>query len=42
MLDLERITARGGTFVPKPVTSNQLVQAVVHAVAARRAHVERV
>jgi PAS domain S-box-containing protein len=40
-LDLVRISARGGTFVPKPVTSNQLVQAVVHAVASRRAHVDR-
>ncbi len=41
-LDLERITARGGTFVPKPVTSNQLVQAVVQAVVSRRAHFDRV
>ena len=36
-LDLERVTARGATFVPKPITSNQLLQAVLHAVASRRA-----
>ena len=35
--DLERITARGATFVPKPVTSNQLLQTVLRAVASRRA-----
>jgi FixJ family two-component response regulator len=36
-LDLERITARGATFVPKPVTSNQLLQAVQRAMASSRA-----
>jgi two-component system cell cycle sensor histidine kinase/response regulator CckA len=36
-LDLERITARGATFVPKPVTSNQLLETALRAVAARRA-----
>jgi two-component system, cell cycle sensor histidine kinase and response regulator CckA len=35
-LDLERVVTRGATFVSKPVTSSTLVQAVVHAVAARR------
>ena len=40
-LDLERVTARGATFVPKPVTSNQLVQAVLLAVALRRAAAAR-
>jgi len=35
-LDLERITARGAIFVSKPVTSNQLLQAVLDAVALRR------
>jgi FixJ family two-component response regulator len=32
-LDLERVTARGATFVPKPVTSNRLLQAVQQAMA---------
>ena len=36
-LNLERITARGATFVPKPVTSNQLLQAVQRAMASSRA-----
>jgi len=36
-LDLERVTARGATFVAKPVTSNQLLQAVVRAGARRQA-----
>jgi signal transduction histidine kinase/ActR/RegA family two-component response regulator len=40
-LDLERVTARGATFVPKPVTSNQLLQAVLQAVASRRAAADR-
>lgn len=30
-LDLERVTTRGATFVPKPVTSGQLVAAVQQA-----------
>ena len=41
-LDLERVTARGATFVPKPVTSNQLLQAVLLAVAMRRTSADRV
>ncbi len=36
-LDLERVTTRGATFVPKPVTSGQLVLAVQQAQAVRRA-----
>ena len=36
-LDLERVTARGASFVPKPVASNQLLQTAMRAVAARRA-----
>ncbi|HTC85749.1 MAG TPA: response regulator, partial [Candidatus Acidoferrum sp.] len=36
-LDLERITGRGAIFVPKPVTSNELLHAVRHAVAGRHA-----
>jgi PAS domain S-box-containing protein len=36
-LDLERVTSRGATFASKPVSSNQLLHAVRHAVAARRA-----
>ncbi len=36
-LDLQRATARGATFVPKPVTSNQLLEAVLQATASRRA-----
>jgi PAS domain S-box-containing protein len=37
-LNLERVTARGATFVPKPVTSRQLVLAVQQARAGRRAN----
>ena len=36
-LDLERVTSRGATFVPKPVTSGQLLVAVQHARALRQA-----
>jgi PAS domain S-box-containing protein len=36
-LDLERVTARGAVFLPKPVGSNQLVQSVLQAVVSRRA-----
>jgi PAS domain S-box-containing protein len=36
-LDLERVTAGGATFVSKPISSNQLIQAVHHAIASRRA-----
>ena len=36
-LDLERVIAHGATFMAKPVTSNTLVRAVLHAAAARRA-----
>ncbi|MDT4935470.1 MAG: two-component system, cell cycle sensor histidine kinase and response regulator CckA, partial [Pseudonocardiales bacterium] len=36
-LDLHRVTARGAMFVPKPVTSNALLQRVSQAVASRRA-----
>ena len=36
-LDLERVTSRGATFVPKPITSNQLLQTVLQAAASRRA-----
>ena len=36
-LDLERVTARGVLFVPKPVTSNELLQAVQRAQASSRA-----
>jgi PAS domain S-box-containing protein len=35
-LDLERVTAQGATFVSKPVSSNQLLRAVLEAVASRR------
>ncbi len=35
-LDLDRIIARGARFVPKPVTSNALLQTVVRAVAVRQ------
>ena len=35
-LDLHRATSRGAIFVPKPVTSNELVQAAQRAVSARR------
>ncbi|HSO30625.1 MAG TPA: ATP-binding protein, partial [Candidatus Sulfomarinibacteraceae bacterium] len=40
-LDVDRVSARGATFVPKPVTSNHLLQAVLHAVAVRRAAADR-
>jgi FixJ family two-component response regulator len=36
-LDLDRVTARGAQFVAKPMTSNQLLQAVLRAGALRRA-----
>ena len=36
-LNLERVTARGARFVPKPVTSGQLVLAVQQARAGRQA-----
>ena len=36
-LDIERVTAQGATFVSKPVSSNQLLRAVLEAVASRRA-----
>ena len=35
-LNLEQVTARGATFVPKPVTSGQLVIAVQQAQSVRR------
>ena len=35
-LDLERITSRGATFVPKPVSSSRLLQAINEAVASSR------
>jgi FixJ family two-component response regulator len=37
-LNLERVTSRGATFVPKPVTSAQLVVAVHQAQALRQAN----
>ncbi|MDR3473276.1 MAG: PAS domain S-box protein [Devosia sp.] len=37
-LNLERVSARGATFVPKPVTSRQLVLAVQQARAGRQAN----
>jgi PAS domain S-box-containing protein len=40
-LDLERVTARGATFVPKPLTSNQLLAAVQQAMSTARARSER-
>jgi PAS domain S-box-containing protein len=40
-LDLERVTARGATFVPKPLTSNQLLAAVQQAAGSARARGER-
>jgi CheY-like chemotaxis protein len=40
-LDLERVTARGALFVPKPVTSNQLLQAVQRALASSQAAADR-
>jgi FixJ family two-component response regulator len=36
-LDLERVTAGGATFISKPASSNQLLQAVNKAIAARQA-----
>ena len=36
-LNLEKVTSRGATFVPKPVTSGQLVVAVQRAQAVRQA-----
>jgi two-component system cell cycle sensor histidine kinase/response regulator CckA len=39
-LDIERVTAQGATFVSKPVSSNQLLRAVLEAVASRRAAAE--
>jgi two-component system cell cycle sensor histidine kinase/response regulator CckA len=36
-LDLERVTSGGATFVSKPVSSNELIRAIHHAIAARRA-----
>jgi len=35
-LDLERAMSRGAIFVQKPVTSRQMVEAVIHAAASRR------
>ena len=40
-LDVGRVTARGATFVSKPMSSSQLLQAVLQAVASRRAAVNR-
>jgi signal transduction histidine kinase len=40
-LDIDRVTARGATFVPKPVTSSQLLETVVNAVASRRSATDR-
>jgi len=39
-LDLVRVTAGGAKFVSKPVSSNQLLQTVHQAIAARRAPAE--
>jgi signal transduction histidine kinase/CheY-like chemotaxis protein len=36
-LNIERVTARGATFVPKPITSHRLIQAVHQAAASSRA-----
>ena len=36
-LDLERVTAGGATFISKPASSNQLLQAVNKAIVARQA-----
>jgi len=36
-LNIERVTARGATFVPKPITSQRLIQAVQAAALARAA-----
>jgi CheY-like chemotaxis protein len=40
-LNLERVTSRGATFVPKPVTSAQFVVAVHQAQALRQANPDR-
>jgi FixJ family two-component response regulator len=40
-LNLERVTTRGATFVPKPVTSAQLLFAVQQAQALRQASPDR-
>jgi CheY-like chemotaxis protein len=40
-LDLERVAARGASFVPKPVTSSQLLQAILDVAASRRAATDR-
>jgi len=40
-LNLERATTRGAMFVPKPVTSGNLVVAVQHARARRQEHRDR-
>jgi len=40
-LNLERVTTRGATFVPKPVTSAQLVAAIHQAQALRQANTDR-
>ncbi len=37
-LDIERVASRGATFVPKPVTSGQLVVAIQQAQAMRQEH----
>jgi PAS domain S-box-containing protein len=39
-LDIERVTAQGATFVSKPVSSNQLLRAVLQAVVSRRSAAE--
>jgi hypothetical protein len=39
-LNLERVTRRGTLFVPKPVTSGQLVLAVQQAPAVRQANLD--
>jgi FixJ family two-component response regulator len=36
-LNIERVTARGATFVPKPITSHRLIQAVHQAAGSARA-----
>jgi two-component system cell cycle sensor histidine kinase/response regulator CckA len=40
-LDIERATSEGATFVSKPISSNQLLRAVLEAVASRRTAAER-
>jgi len=40
-LNLERVTTRGATFVPKPVTSAQLLVAIHQAQALRQANPDR-